>query len=150
MIKRVKPIHRMLFCTIAVALFSGCISIRPGYFEDDQRAAEKAVDQFHARLSGEKYEEIYGQAAEELRRTAKKDDLISSMKRTHQQLGQFISAQRTDAKVTMGHPRQVRLVYSAKYEKGGVREEFIWLVNFDDVKLAVYNTSPGADPPIAK
>ena len=146
-----KPIHsRWLILTIAVAFHSGCISIRPGYFADDQKAAELAVNLFHVRLSDEKYEEIYAQAAEELRRTAKKEELISAMKRTHDQFGIFRSAEQTDAKVTMGAPRQVRLVYSAKYEKGDAMEEFIWLVNFDDVKLALYKASPKTNMPIAK
>jgi hypothetical protein len=151
MTKRVKPVRRkLLVFPIAVAFFSCCVSIKPGYFADDRKAAERAVDQFHARLSDEKYEEIYGQAAEELRRTAQKDELILAMKRTHDQFGGYRSAEQTDAKVIMGAPRQVRLVYNTKYEKRDATEEFIWLVNFDDVKLALYKVSPKMDQPIAK
>src|SRR5882672_9554363 len=107
-----KPIRRkLLVLTVAVAFFSSCLSIKPGYFGDDQKAAERAVDQFHARLNDEKYEEIYDQTAEELRRTAQKDQLISGMKRAHEQFGSFRSAEQTEAKVIMGAPRQVRLVY---------------------------------------
>ena len=145
MTRRAKPILRLLLCTIAVAVYSGCISIKPGYFEDDQKAAELAVDQFHERLSDEKYEEIYGQTAEELRRTAEENELISAMKRTHEQFGGFRSAEQMEAKVIMGAPRQVRLVYRTRYEKSDAREEFIWLVNFADVKLALYKVSPKTD-----
>lgn len=143
-----KPVRRrLLVLSIAVAFLSSCISIKPGYFEDDQKAAERAVDQFHERLSDEKYEELYSQAAEELRRKAPKSELISAMKRTHEQFGSFRSAEQTDAKVIMGLPRQVRLVYNTKYEKSDAREEFIWLVNFDDVNLALYKVSPKTDQP---
>jgi len=83
--------------------------------------------------------------AEELRRTAQKDNLISAMKRTHEQFGSFRGAEQTEAKVIMGAPRQVRLVYKSKYEKSEATEEFVWFVNFDDVKLASYKVSPKAD-----
>lgn len=137
----------LILSLIGLALCSGCISIKPGYLEDDQKTAERAVDQFHVRLSEERYEEIYAHAGEELRRTADKTDLISAMKRTHDQFGSFKSANQISAQVIMGIPRQVKLVYETKYEKLEATEEFIWLVNFDDVKLALYKVTPKRQNP---
>jgi len=146
-----KPIQlRLLLLTIGLAVCSCRVSIKPGYFEDDQKTAERAVDQLHDRLSAERYEEIYAQTAEELRRTASKADLISAMKRTHDQFGVFKSTKQTNAQVIMGAPRQVKLVYNTQYEKLEATEEFIWLVNFDDVKLALYKVTPNADKSVSK
>ena len=126
---------------LAVIVFASCVSIRPGYFEDDQKTAERAVELFHSRLSNERYEEIYNDTAEEFRKTAEKTDLIAVMKRTHEQFGAFERTSRTDAKVTMAVPRQVWLAYKTTYEKGDATEEFLWLVNFEQVKLASYRVS---------
>jgi hypothetical protein len=140
----------LLLVVMSVAIWSGCISVKPGYFADDQKVAERAVDQFHTRLSNGDYEQIYAQTADELRKTAEKGQLISAMKQTHDQFGSFKNTKQTDAKVIMGIPRQVRLVYSTSYEKGDATEEFVWLVNSDDAKLALYQVSPASVTPRAK
>jgi hypothetical protein len=124
-----------------VLVFASCVSFRSGYLEDDQKAAERAVDQFHSRFSNERYDEIYADTAEEFRKTADKSDLIAAMKQTHEQFGPFNSSGLTSANIIMGVPRQVRLTYATSYEKGDATEEFLWLVNFDDVKLASYKVS---------
>jgi outer membrane lipoprotein-sorting protein len=143
-------LRRPLALIVGVVFLSGCISIKPGYFADDQKVAEQAVVQFHARLSNEEYEQIYAQTAEALRNTAEKAELISAMKRTHDQFGAFKNTKQTEAKVIMGAPRQVRLLYNTSYEKGEATEEFIWLVNFNDVKLAMYKVLPQSPQPNAK
>ena len=129
----------------AVTVFASCVSIRPGYFEDDQKTAERAVEVFLSRLSNERYEEIYDDTAEEFRKTAAKSDSIAVMKRTHQQFGAYVRASRTDAKVMMAVPRQVWLAYKTTYEKGDATEEFLWMVNFEQVKLASYRVSPSCE-----
>jgi outer membrane lipoprotein-sorting protein len=143
-------LRRPLALIVGVVFVSGCISIKPGYFEDDQKAAEQAVVQFHAHLSNEEYEQIYSQTSDALRNTAEKAELISAMKKTHDQFGAFKDTKQTDAKVIMGAPRQVRLLYNTSYEKGEATEEFIWLVNFNDVKLTMYKVLPQSRQPGAK
>jgi hypothetical protein len=133
---------------VAMTLVCSCsISVKPGYFADDQKMAEQAVNLFHARLSSEKYEEIYEQTADALLQTANKSDLILSMKQTHDTFGAFIEAQQSGANVIMGTPRQVRLVYNTKYAKGDAAEQFMWLVDGNEAQLALYKISPGTVKP---
>ena len=42
-------------------------SARPGYFEDDKKTAERAIDQFHAKYNAGQHEEVYREASEPLR-----------------------------------------------------------------------------------
>lgn len=137
-----------LLVLAVVFLVSSCsMSVKPGYFADDRKVAERAVIVFHSRLSDEKYEEIYGQMAEVLRQSSDKSDLISSMKQTHDTFGAFKGTEQAGANVIMGNPREVRLVYNTKYAKGDATEQFTWLVDGNEAKLLLYKVSPGTVKP---
>jgi hypothetical protein len=68
------------------------VQVRPGYYEDDRRAAETAMAVFHARLGQGQFEEIYSDSSEALRATAPKTDLLAGMRDTHQRFGRYLSA----------------------------------------------------------
>jgi hypothetical protein len=116
------------------------VQVRPGYYEDDRRAAETAMAVFHARLGQGQFEEIYSDSSEALRATAPKTDLLAGMRDTHQRFGRYLSARIRGAAC---FPGQVRFVVHADYEKGPATEMFLWHVQDGTAKLALLEISPG-------
>ena len=144
MVKR----RRTLVATLGAVLAGCSMQMRAGYFEDDRRAAEAAMETLHKRLSDGQFEQIYNEADKALQDTAPKADLLSSMRATHSTFGSFV---RSEVKAAACFPNQVRFVCHAEYEKGSATEMFTWAIHNDGkAHLVQLQISPGlAEVPVS-
>ena len=97
---------KLLLITTILATSACSFSVKPGHFADDRKAAELAVSRFHAAPEQEKYDDIYSQTANVLRRTGSMAELTSAMKKTHDKFGAFRGAEQVGANVIMGAARR--------------------------------------------
>src|SRR5437870_2536386 len=76
---------------LVLATSPGCdFNFKAGSFEEDKKAALVALDVFHQRLSDAQFEAIYESASDVLR-AQPKEQLLASMKQTHEQWGKLTS-----------------------------------------------------------
>lgn len=125
-------------------LINSCtVNVKPGYIEDDKNNTEKAIEEFHTRLSAEDYQGIYNNSSPVLQNSMNKNDLLKAMKNSHDDFGQFESVIDKRINVIVGTPVEIRAVYISKYSKTDLTESFVFVKEGDLIKLAFYQTSKG-------
>lgn len=120
----------------------GC-HVNAGYRVEDQKAAEKAIAEFHARVNSGDFEKIYAEADDAMKRAGSKDQLIAAMGETRNKLGAFQSVMDSKINVIIGAPVQVRAAYNSHFQKGDATELFTFVKRDNSLRLAFYNVSPG-------
>ena len=136
---------RALLATNIIFLVSliSCVSVRPGYIEDDKREALQAINNFHARLNSGQYAAIYDASDPALQQTGSREQLIAAMQATRAHFGEFRQVTDSEMNVIVRAPVEIRAAYNSKFEKGNVTEVFLFLRRGDQIKLAMYQISPG-------
>ncbi|HEY2363152.1 MAG TPA: hypothetical protein VGK36_18670 [Candidatus Angelobacter sp.] len=128
---------------IYLVLLISCVSVRPGYIEDDKRDALRAIENFHARLSSGQYAAIYDASDPALQQTGSREELIAAMQATRARFGEFRQVTDSEMNVIVHAPVEIRAAYNSKFEKGDATELFVFLRRGNQIKLAMYQISPG-------
>ena len=118
-----------------------------GYKAQDQKAAEKAIAQFHARLNSGDFEHTYVDADDAMKRAGSKDQLLAAMRQTQEKFGAFQGAAYSKINVIVRAPVEVRAVYNSRFQRGDATELFGFVKREDTLRLAYYNISPGTARP---
>lgn len=139
-------------CSIIVIMLmlSRFVSLGSGYVADDKIATERAIEQFHSRMSAGEFEAIYQDSHPAFRQTQSHDALIAAMQSTHDSYGRVTAVTFSQLNVIVGAPVQIRAVYNTTFERGSVTELFIFIKNGKTVQLASYEIHPGTIRPSQK
>ncbi|HEX7251570.1 MAG TPA: DUF4019 domain-containing protein [Thermoanaerobaculia bacterium] len=109
-------------------------------FSKDMEAAESEVTRFHGDLASGKYDEIYDEASDDLKKATSREDFVRLLKAVHTKLGPTRESNRTGFNMnlnTSGH--FVTLTYDTKFEKGKGTEQFTYRVTAGKTLLAGYH-----------
>jgi hypothetical protein len=135
---------------IAVLFFSACASVKPGDDSNDQKLAEKVVENYHRLYNDNNYEEIYNTAHEDAKASKSKEALGLVLAQSLEKSGKHLSSELVYSKVTIINPkeRQVELAYQSKFEKGARNETFLIITN--DEKGALHSIGELTDDELKK
>ena len=109
-------------------------------FSKDMEAAESEVSRFHRDLASGKYEVIYDEASDDLKKATSREDFVKLLKAVQTKLGPTRESNRTGFNMnlnTSGH--FVTLAYDTKFEKGKGTEQFTYRVTGGKTLLAGYH-----------
>jgi hypothetical protein len=140
--------HRHLALLLASALWCSCsFSARPIYIEDEKKTAERAVEQFNARMNAEQYDAIYEAMHEQVKSANGRETIIPAMKATHERMGKIVGVPGHWVNYVKGDPIPVRAVYNLKCEKGEFSEWFAFAMGRNGEALLVnYQNFSGYSP----
>ena len=118
-------------------IFSACVSVKPVYYSDDEKRAEKVVEQFHKLYNEQNYEEIFNTAHEEAKRTKSREGLGLALAQAFEKYGRHLSSEIVYRKVqpVSGSERQVEFALRSKFEKGERIETFLIVSNGEKAAL---------------
>jgi hypothetical protein len=135
---------------ITVSIFSACASVKFGYYSDDEKRAEKVVEQYHKLYNEQNYEEIFNNAHEDAKATKSKEGLGYVLAEAFEKYGKYLSSELAYSKVTTinTNERQVEMVYKSKFEKGVRNETFLVVTN--DQKGALHSIGEISDDELEK
>jgi hypothetical protein len=128
---------RKMAAVMACGLLAGC-SMNKDIF-----AADAGISKFHQDLNAARFDEIYTESGAELSTT--QAALIQFLSAVHRKLGNFQSGSSTswnDNVTTTGH--FVTIGYSAKYDRGGADENFVYRIDGPRAILAGYHVNSTA------
>ena len=99
-----------------------------------------AVQQFHAQLNEQQYEQIFTEADDGFQRSANKEETIKFLQAVHRKLGNAEQASLTNLTVqaTAGGT-YVIAAYTTKFERGAGTEKFTWTKKDGQLVLHGYN-----------
>jgi hypothetical protein len=123
------------------------ISIQPGYKKDDLKATAAAIEKFHARMNASQFDAIYDDANQLFQKSQERRTIIQAMGDTRKQFGKFERTTFSRLNVIVGTPIQIRAVYNGRFEKGDATEQFVFIKEGEDVKLAQYTVYSGTVRP---
>jgi hypothetical protein len=140
--------RRYLAPLLASALWCSCsFSARPIYIEDEKRTAERAVEQFNARMNAEQYDAMYEAMHQQFKSANSRETIISAMKATHERMGKIISVPEHWVNYVKGDPIPVRAIYNLKCEKGEFSEWFAFATSQNgDALIVNYQNFSGYSP----
>jgi hypothetical protein len=120
-----------LLIFFVLLIFGGCISIKPGYFNDDKKLAMRAVEKYHQLYNEKNFEEIYEGVHEEAKATKDKQKLIEMLSGLYQNAGKVESSElvRSSVRMLNAKERQVELVYRTQHENEKINETFLVITN---------------------
>jgi hypothetical protein len=99
-----------------------------------------AVQQFHAQLNEEQYQQIFADADDAFQRSANKEETINFLQSVHRKLGKAELASLTNITVQATAGRTyVIAAYTTKFERGEAAEKFTWTKTEGQLKLHGYN-----------
>lgn len=128
-------VNVLLTISLLVVAGLGCKTMTEG-----KPAAEKAVTRFHQMLDEEKYGEMYDESAPQMKDAAKKEDLEKLFRSVHNKLGKVTSSTNQTWKVgNYNLVSTVELVQNTQFEKGKGTEQFVFVVDGSEAKLAGYH-----------
>jgi hypothetical protein len=135
---------------ITASIFSACASVKFNYYSDDEKRAEKVVQQYHKLYNEQNYEEIFNNAHEDAKATKSKEALGYVLAEAFEKYGKYLSSELAYSKVTTisANERQVEMVYKSKFEKG-VRNETFLIVTTDE-KGALHSIGEISDDDLKK
>ena len=140
-------LSKWLLPTVALIMcvcFGSCsVSITPGSFEEDKKAVEQKIVEFHRQLAKREFQTIHGDMHPGLQASDIKEVLIGRLVAERDQLGEPKEVTDSRIEVIMGAPVQVRAVYNVKFERKDVTETFNYIKEGSSYKLANYDISAG-------
>jgi hypothetical protein len=111
----------------------------------DTTAAEEGVQKFHEQLDAGRFDEIYDQAADDLRQATTHDDFVAFVQAVHRKLGNTKSSDKTGWNVnyqTSGH--FVTLAYKTTFDGGTAQEQFVFRLHDKAAVLVGYHINSTA------
>ena len=124
-----------IWCFVVTA----CVSIKPVYYDDDKKVAEKHVEKFHRLLNEEKYDEIYNLFTQKVQTKQSKDQFVRAFKSILAINGKVKNSKLVKSDVKPNDSfRVVHMFYETEFEKGKQLEEFDCFVDGDKVVFDFY------------
>lgn len=125
---------------------SGCFSVKPVYFEDDKRIAQKQIEKFHALFNEKRYEEMYELFTSNKQREISKEQFVSHLKDLYSQAGPVENSKLIKIEVRVeASIRLVHMFYETRFEGGKRFEEFDCLTDGEKASIDFYG-QPGNIP----
>jgi len=111
--------------------------------------ASAATDHFHQQLNAGAYDEIYENATEEFRRSAKREDLDHLFGNIREKMGSARKPTATGFHVNWRNGiLWIDQSFSTQFEKGTAQEYFVWKIQQDQPRLYNYRIdSPNLHEP---
>ena len=123
-------------CLVVLILVGAACST----FTKGKAAGEKAVENFHAQLNAEKYDEIYDQSTKEFKDSGSKEEITKFLQAVHRKLGTVNQATQqgwhVNATPTGG---VITMSYETEFTNDKAVESFTFFMNGDDAQIAGYN-----------
>lgn len=136
-LKYINLLRSLLFfwCLVVTA----CVSIKPIYYDDDKKVAEKHVEKFHQLLNEEKYDEIYNLFTQKVQTGQSKEQFVRALKNILAINGKVKNSKliKSDVKPEASF-RLVHMFYETEFEKGKQLEEFDCLVDGNNAIFDFY------------
>jgi hypothetical protein len=102
--------------------------------------SEAAVGKFHQQFDAGSFDEVYGNAAPELKAATSKDKFLSFMTVVHRKLGNILSTKQANWRVFAGtNGNFIDLVYNTTFEHGQGVESFRFRTDLGAPQLVGYN-----------
>ena len=122
-----------VFIILLVAVMQGCAQ------SPDEALAEQAVVKFHAQLDANQGQQIYDQAADEMKKDESERVMVAIFAETHRKWGLLKSSKLTNTAVNyLDNGHVVTLTYKTIYANGTVHEDFRYLIKNNQALLAGY------------
>jgi hypothetical protein len=117
-----------------------CILLAQCGFRRSRILAEQGVKEFHAYLDSGRYETIYSQSGDSLKKAMSQADFVAYLRDIHFRLG---NTQRTTTNgfseiASPGQGTEVALVTETQFDRGVAQERFLWRVTGGGVVLLDY------------
>jgi hypothetical protein len=126
---------RLTFIAFLILLLTahGC-SIKPRYYSDDKKRAEKAIEQYHDAFNRRNYDEIYENAHPDAKATKSREKLAQVLSQLYESLGKVQGSTLVKADVTTvsTKERKIEMIYRTQFENG-VRNELFTCFSDDSV-----------------
>lgn len=91
--------------------------------------AESEVPKFHGSLDEAKFENLYNQSSDDLKKVASKEDFIKLVKAVHEKLGNVVQTKSTSYNVNYHTSGTfVTLTYDTNFTKGKGSEKFVYQI----------------------
>ena len=117
--------------------------------QEGPTSANAAVQEFHERLNGGRYEEICRQADEGFTRPGKHDQLVGFLEKVHTRLGNAGVSNLANMRVNASTGGTfVVAQYYTTFDHGSAVETFTWIRSSGALKLSGYNIQ--SDAPLEK
>jgi len=103
--------------------------------------AEQGVREFHRLYDREKYEAIYDQSDDSMKKSMSRQDFVSYLRNLHSRLGttRRTSTSGFSVNASPGQGASVELIMETEFDWGAAQERFLWLVEGGKAVLLAYS-----------
>ncbi len=128
-----------------LVLIGSRISMHRGYFAEDKSETARLIDQFHARLNANQFDQIYDDADDSLKQSDTRENWRKVLVAVLDHTGQFRRVNNSKLNVIVGAQVEIRGAYRSTFEKGTFTELFAFVRRGEQVRLAYYSAFNGTD-----
>jgi hypothetical protein len=129
---------------VGLLLLSACgVSFTPGYIEDDEKAAELAVQRIHEQYNSRRFDAIRNTAHEVFRAAQPAEAMLANLRETFERYGKFERLVECRINVLVGAPVEVRAICNSQYEKAIATEMIGFIKVGAELQLAQFKLAPG-------
>jgi Protein of unknown function (DUF4019) len=108
-------------------------------FTKGKAAGEKAVENFHAQLNAEKFDEIYEQSSKEFKDSGSKEEIIKFLQAVRRKLGTVNKTSSQGWHVnTTPTGTVITMSYETEYSNDTATESFTFYMNGEEAQLVNY------------
>lgn len=126
--------HNKLIIPLALLVTPLCLSCSMG---ENKSLAESEIPKFHQALDDGKFEDIYSQSTDDLKKVASKEDFVKLVTAVHNKLGNVTASKPTSYNVTVNTSGTfVTLQYETSFATGKGMESFVYRIK--DNKAGLY------------
>lgn len=131
---------RLFVALVAMsALLGGCS------MSADSALAEQAVPKFHEQLDSGRFDVIYAESGDELKKVTTQQDFVALLDAVHRKLGNVKSSDKTGWQVNYQTSGSfVTLGYKTTFDGGGAQEQFVYRLQDKSAVLVGYNINSNA------
>jgi hypothetical protein len=124
---------------IAAFLATGCSS------GQDLNLAQAEIERFRQLMAAQQFGQIYSEASDELKKTAKEQDMISLLTAIDRKLGPVKNAEKNGWNVNYATSgTSATLKFNTQFERGTGAETFVYRIAGGKAQLAGYNITSNA------
>lgn len=124
----------VLVVSLLILTGLGCKTMTEG-----KPASEKAITRFHQMLGEKRYGDIYDESAQQMKDAATKEEMEKLFTVVSTKLGKVTSTQTRNWKVgNFNLVSTVELVQATQFENGKGTEQFVFVIDGDEARLAGY------------
>jgi opacity protein-like surface antigen len=124
----------ILVLAIIVVAASSCST------RQDLAAAEREVEKFHQAYNAGRFDDIYEETAEELKKSANQEDFVAMLQTVQRKLGKMTETKRDNWTVNFGTGgTTVKLVYETSFAQGKGTETFNYQISGKTALLMRYD-----------